>query len=613
MRRWLYWTLLLSLAVPATAVAQEDDEEDLESLDGDDGGGASDEEGAKDEKDEEVTKFSSDRDVASDDAVNQKDDLDGPFIDTGRFFADAPETAASLKKTHFSGSLTSSSMYFREVGVELPEPMGASDTGPGATSIERMFTDLRVQLHAQHISGSGWDFKADTRGRYDPRSCDVTDDTLGTVNPCLRTQSGTFGGQELEVRQLFLARNSKSLELTFGRQYVLDLAAHRLDGLALRYKKSPHVSYLAFAGLHPQKASRDLRQDYPDSVAQTDGSTKRIMPVTGGAGLAYRYKTLYGALGGVAVAPLVEDSATLGGDGKLEQPRVFLTSNGYYRQSSTIDLYHYAVLDVAGAAALEITNLTLGLNYRPNPTLRAYLQVNRVDTESLTALVQTKLDTPNADGDPANLDAIQNNIEVLRIAQDSVRAGISGSFAQRRYEASTSVALRRRDQVTLTSPGGENSFTLEPAQDLEAIVRLVDRRSLKGFRIGAQVSKSFPVGNATFQRSTTLVGRLDASRGYAHDKAELELHALAVQSDTESGAGDMSVCLLNSTPEQLEDCFSRTSARTLSVGAVTFYRLSQKVMAVASGSVGMQTIDTDVLDQGTIYPVNLFLRLAYRF
>lgn len=609
-KRWLYWALLLSLAAPATAVAQEDDEEDLESLDEEDGGGASDEEGAADEK---VTKFSSDRDVASDEAVNEKDDLEGPFIDTGRFFADKPETAKSLEKTRVSGSLTSSSMYFREVGVELPEPMGASDTGPGATSIERMFTDLRAQLHAQHISGSGWDFKADTRGRYDPRSCDVTDDTLGTVNPCLRTQSGTFGGQELEVRELFLDRKSKSLDLTFGRQYILDLAAHRVDGLGLRYKSSPHVSYLAFAGLHPQKASRDIRQDYPDSVVQTDGSTKRIMPVTGGAGLAYRYKTLYGALGGVAVAPLVEDSATLGGDGKLEQPRVFLTSNGYYRQSSTIDLYHYAVLDVAGAAALELTNLTLGLNFRPNPTLRAYLQLNRVDTESLTALVQTKLDTPNADGDPANLDAIQNNIEVLRIAQDSVRGGVSGSFARRRYEASTSVALRRRDEVTLTSPGGQNSFTLQPAQDLEAIVRLVDRRSLGGFRIGAQVSKSFPVGDATFQRSTTLVGRLDASKDYNHGKAELELHALAVQSDTESGAGDMSVCLLNSTPEQLEDCFSRTSARTISVGAVTFYRVSQKVMAVASGSLGVQNIDTDVLDQGTIYPISLYLRLAYRF
>lgn len=565
--------------------------------------------------------------------------VEGTFIARERFFFDGVDDAESRKTTKTSGSLTSSSVFFRELGVNLPVPpvqTPNTNQAPQLEKSQRVFTDLRAQLSAQHIGGSSWYFRGDLRGRFTPGACDASDpardptDPTGGIAPaardaCTRFQSGTFGGNELELRELHLSTRGDKTEIYLGRQWVLDLAAHRLDGLQLRYKSSPRVTYIAFGGLHPQKISRDIRQDYPEkfntdfdptdmmSAPRTDG---RVMPVTGGGGLAYRFEKLYGALGGVLVHSLAEEADDFGGNNQLEEPRLFLTANGYFRQSASLDIYHYAVLDVLGSAAPGITNLTLGINYRPSPRLRTYLQINRVDTETLTAVTQDKLENPQ----PTDMvDGIQNNIEVLRIAADQARVGLSGSFSMRRYEASTSVAVRRRPEVTLTSPDGGATLLLPAAQDVDVTLRFVDRRSFGGFRLAGQVSKSFGFGEARFRRAETLAVRGSASKDVAEGKGEIEGWVSGVQSTVVAG-GDMGTCLaLGADQANFDSCFGDGGAKTLTVGALGFYRLSSSVMAVASTSVGYQKIDPSSdsvnpnFSQGSIIPFTAFLRLAYRF
>ena len=565
--------------------------------------------------------------------------VEGTFVARERFFFDGIDDEKSRKSTKTSGSLTSSSVFFRELGVELPapeNPIPNTNQAPQLETAQRVFTDLRAQLSADHMGGSKWYFRGDLRGRFAPGSCDASDPERDPTDPtrgidpaardaCTRFQSGTFGGDELELRELHLSMRGDTTEIYAGRQWVLDLAAHRLDGLQLRYKSSPRVTYLVFGGLHPQRISRDIRQDYPEkfnpdfdpadpmSPPRTDG---RVMPVTGGAGLAYRFEKLYGALGGVLVHPLAEEDETFGGSGQLEDPRAFLTANGYYRHSASLDVYHYAVLDVLGSAALALTNLTVGINLRPSPRLRTYLQVHRFDTETLTAVTQDKLENPQpTDG----LDGIQNNIEVLRIAADEARVGLSGSFSMRRYEASTSVAVRRRPEVTLESPDGGATLLLPAAQDIDVTLRFVDRRSFAGLRLALQLSRSFGFGEARFQRAETLVLRGSASKTVSDGKGEVELWASGIKS-TVASAAEMGTCGAAGIDEDSFDaCFGDGGATTATVGALGFYRLSTSTMAVASTSVGYQKIDpsSDTInmdyEQGSIIPFTAFLRLAYRF
>lgn len=619
---WLIGLVAMAaLAVPAAAWAQgEDDLEDEEDLEGFDD--LEDEEDLEDagdlEKDVEKEDDLEKGGFGSGDAAAPSGDsaevVDGTFVGEGRFFVRRP--LADRSKTAVAGSLTSSSLFFHELGVEFDESDRYDDTRAAS---QRIFTDLRGQLTAAHIAGSSWWFRGDVRGRFSPDNCGPEDEERDLINPCTRYQSGTFGGDETEIRELHISRRTGSSEAYVGRQYVLDLAAHRLDGIQLRLVRSPRLTLIAFAGLHPQKASRDLRQDYPESAPQTDGSTKRIMPATGGAGVAYRLERLYGAFGGVAVVPLVEESMLLGGDGQLEDPRIFLTSNGYYRRSAALDLYHYAVLDVAGSAGPALTNVTVGVNYRPSPVLRTYVQVNHLDTETLTALTQTQLNTPSGDADQ-----IQNNIEVLRIAQDSARVGISGSLSERRYELSTSVALRRRPEVTLTSPDGNQTLVLAAAQDIEALIRFVDRESYAGSRLGAQVSRSFGIGEDRFQRASTLSVRADISKPVMDGKAELEGHAMVIQSTTVGSAQPGTNCSINPPgmggidPNTFEACFGDGSALTATVGGLAFYRISTDLMGVFSATLAAQKLEPSEniveLDvPSVIYPISAFLRLAYRF
>lgn len=641
MRRQLSAALAASILwVAAPAWAQDDlEDDDLEEDLEDDVELPDDEEGGDEKGDEEGDKAGgSSSSGSSGDAIDEV--VEGTFIARERFFFDGVDDEESRKKTKTTGSLTSSSVFFRELGVELPAPpVMTPNTNQEAQldASQRVFTDLRAQILSEHIGGSKWYFRGDLRGRFAPGSCDASDPLRDPTDPtrdptdpanrnaCTRFQSGTFGGNELELRELHLSSRGESTEIYAGRQWILDLAAHRVDGLQIRYKSSPRVTYLVFGGLHPQKISRDIRQDYPEkfnsdfdpadpnSAPRTDG---RVMPVTGGAGLAYRFEKLYGALGGVLVHPLAEDADNFGGNDQLEDPRVFLTANGYYRQSASLDVYHYAVLDVLGSAAPALTNLTVGVNLRPSPRLRTYLQVNRVDTETLTAVTQDKLENPQpTDG----ADGIQNNIEVLRVASDEARVGLSGSFSMRRYEASTSFAVRRRPEVTLTSPDGNATLILPAAQDVDVTLRFVDRRSFSGFRIAGQVSKSFGFGDDQFQRADTLIVRGSASKTVADGKGEVEAWVSGVQSSVVS-ATDMGNCAAAGVDQNNFDaCFGDGGATTVTVGALGFYRLSKKVMAVASASIGAQKIEQSssavdpALEQGTIIPFTAFLRLAYRF
>src|SRR4029079_840805 len=180
-----------------------------------------------------------------------------------------------------------------------------------------------------------------------------------------------------------------------------------------------------------------------------------------GFGSAYRTHDAYGSFGGLALVPFSSES-----------PRIFGTSTGYWRSGSKLDFYHFAVLDVVGSNA-GLTNLSLGLNYKPDQRLRATFSFNRVDTETLNVQAQAFLADPEK-----NVGIIQNEAFLIRIAQNQARGSLSAGLGPlQRFEVTTAITYRYRNELTLVGQGGTPppTFTIPAGQSVELYGAITDR------------------------------------------------------------------------------------------------------------------------------------------
>jgi hypothetical protein len=533
----------------------------------------------------------------------------GQELGADRFFADTPADEDDRDGTTYDGSLTSTTFYYREDG-DLAPPVGP--TAPfSASPVDRIFTDLRAQLDAKHIGGSRADFRADVRGRFNTTTFTTLSAVEGDQQTEVPYQSGTLYGNEADVRELYVRRTGSSVDVAVGRQYSLELAATKFDGLKVE-GKGERWKLIAFGGLYPSRISRDIRDDYPATDGSAEpgyqGGGRPILPVTGGVGTAYRTQNTHGAFGVVGILPLANDSST----GATEDVRVFATANGYLRAGAKADFFHYVVVDATGASGAGLTNLTVGMNLQPTPRLRAYANVSRIDTDTLNVIAQTKLQDP----DSAAPNVLQNNIEVQRIAQDSARVGLSANF-NNRVELSTSGTLRRRgelrfDTVMSVMEGGNGREEVFPAaQAADITVSLVDRKSLGDMRLGLSGTGSFGVGNANLYRNRALIGRLDATKSFADDRAEFE-GSLTYINSADDNRGK------NCTTDELLTCLGASEVQGVSAGALLFYRFSRTWFLITSANIGAQMSRSAdaagmLVDQPTILTTGLLLRLAYRF
>ena len=542
-----------------------------------------------------------------------------PEQGTERFFFDQPEKKSERETTLLRGSIVSTSFYYRETAA-AGAPYNAGDAAPlTASPFDRLFSDLRLQMTAQHISGGDWDFRGDVRGRYNTGGTRLSDNTATSPyeGQDVPVQSGTFSGNELDIREFYVTKAGLSTDFHVGRQYALELAGTKFDGLGIKHRKNEHITYLVFAGAYPTRGSRDIREDYPRAAQEDEdaGPGKRIMPAVGGGGLAYRYDRYHGAIGGVAILPLADDLARFQGTGTQEKPRVFATANGYYRRSTRLDLFHFAVLDVASADGAGLRNLTVGANYQPDPALRLFVDVTRVDAETLNIQAQTKLDNP----DPTQTVAVQNNIEVLRIASESARAGVSSAFKRNRYQLSVFGTLRRRPEIILQPRGlmlDPNSAlpptVLQEQRAADITVRAVDRQLLEKYRVGVTGSRTFPIGDANVARTKVLLVHADVSTEMMDGKAELEGNVSFVDAEDDR-RGDTCANLTD-----LTSCFGTANARTYGIGGLAFYRFKPEWFFIGSLNLGYQVLTAANAagapeEQPAILSATAFARIAYRF
>jgi hypothetical protein len=515
-------------------------------------------------------------------------------------------------ETAFFGSITSSSFYFTESGRQTLIGMGPNVT-ENASPTSRLFTELRLKLQADHISGGDLDFKADIRGRKQIDRCEPRVE-LNMAEPCLPSQSGTFGGDERDVKEFHLRYRSDGYDATIGRQFIAELAAIRFDGLRVQQNKSRKMQYFGFAGLYPTRGSRDVLDDYPtvpSDPADPMSAPTRLLPVVAGAGGAYVRERLYGAIGVAGILPRFNEAET----GLAERTRLLLSSNGYWQQSDKTDIYHYLVIDAAGSAGAGISNLPLGVNHRATEGVSLFAHLNRVDTETLNVQAQVRLDQV----DVMSVGNIQNNWYVSRVAQESARLGATSAFTENRFQLSAVAGLRRRPEIALrrTTDGDpanpQQDLILPLAQALDITLSFVDRKSYKRFRIGGSVTRSSGYGDENLDRSKSTSGQVTASRDLVQGKGEFELNLNYLKSDDETQADNCGVNVVDPLV-----CYGTSSSTVYGVGGTVFYRPKQKWYAMAMVSIGQQTLTTV---EGANAPVRQpgvtmltgFARLAYRF
>lgn len=521
-----------------------------------------------------------------------------------RFFSDkvdkAEEEGDRPTETLVQGSLTSTTFAYNEFGGT---PVGVDPTFVANYSpVQRLFTDLRTQLDAKHISGGVWDFRMDARVRVSPE-CNYQTQNQVTYTPDCQTQSGTFGGNEYDAREFYARRSGDKSDWYIGRQYVLELAATKIDGIKIAYHQSDRWDLLAFGGLHPARGSRSVQTDYPAMRLLNMEQGARVLPIAAGLGGAYRYQKLYGSIGAVGILPMAEDRV----DGANEAPRIFATGNGYWRPSNKLDFYHYLVVDAQGSAGAGLTNLSLGVNVEPTPTVRMTLGVNRVDTETLNVIAQNYLADPEVQN--PNTPQPRNDLQVSRISSQSARLGVSVALSDNRFEVSTSGQVRQRPDITKPGADGATVIVFPAAQAADVMVSVVDRRSILGLRLGASVMRIFGIGDVNYNRSQATIARLDGSRELLEGRGQIEANVGVVASQDDVRTDN---CALNPL-----ECYGTSKVLSLTGGTTLFYRFKPDWFVIGSASFGRQAFSNYLVDQEYTQPPNYlvsgFARLAYRF
>ncbi|HEY5923871.1 MAG TPA: hypothetical protein VIV11_19465 [Kofleriaceae bacterium] len=617
MRRGFALALVLAIAAPSAWAKQEEDEEEEDS--GDEEGGDEEEEedaepaakgSAKEEEAEE------EEDV-SDEVLPPKQNLTGHDMGTNkreneferdRFFVDKVDTEKTEEGTLIQGSLASSSFIYKEMGGAYRAPMGADLDAGNVSGPVRLFTDLRLQTDFRHIKASRWDARVDARARL----VNTPPNPSPTYTPPNQVQSGLTGNSEFELRELWLIRSGKRSDFFLGRQFVADLGGVKFDGIRLDYAKSAKLTLIGFGGLYPIRGSRSLTTDYP-ALKTEDGNAAGRFVATGGFGAAYRTISAYGAIGGVTMIPL----------SRKEQARIYVTSQGYLRSGSKLDFYHFALIDVFGTAASEstgkvqFTNVSAGANYKPNPRLRLTAGAHRVDTETLNVQAGVFLDP--LDTSVTGNAIVQNDAYIIRIATDSLRGGVSAGLGkQQRFELSTAITVRRRPALQLLSPDGVVNANLPAAQSVEVWGGFVDRRSIKGTRIGIDGSQTFRVGDLSYQRSEIFTGRLFVNRliqdGRGEWEAEVQYAKVRDSILQMTGLGCANTNNPDPTMYDVTDCYGTSNNTVISAGGQLFYRLKEDWFGIGTLHVmRISNVRSDQVSDPTVTGITGFVRIAKRF
>jgi len=478
--------------------------------------------------------------------------------------------------------LTLSTFLFRESGADAPAIVDQGAALTNASPVRRAFGDLRAELAASGLA-------------LDARVRQTTSE---------RYQAGASSGGEYEIRTLDYRVGSTATSVTFGRQLIDAVGATKIDGIALTRALTRGVAATVFGGAFPDLGSRSLDTDYVRArrADGTDGA--RIVPITGGLGVAVRTPDAHGDLGvaAVHVAQDVPDAPA------SEKSRVFAASSGYWRIGAPLDVYHFALLDVAGDRGVALTNGSLGVDARPTAAVQLTASLHHVGTDVLQVTARNAL----ADPDPSMIGVVQNNLAVTRVSQDAARASASVALAARRFELSASAAVRRRPEVRVDLADGSGAVAFPETRAADATMAIVDRQSLGGLRAQLSATLTVPLGDAPGNRARGTLLRLSAGRTFAAQRGQIEADVMAERfRDVGGGTG---MCM---TSLDVFACYGTSRTTAAQAGALASWRIGREWLVLADAHAGLRDVRSasvaGPLAWPRVYSITSFVRVQWRY
>ncbi len=495
--------------------------------------------------------------------------------------ASSVERSASPTPTSLDLRLTLSSFLYREIGEDAPAIVDQGAPLENASPVKRFFGDLRLEL-------SGGGLALDARVRQTTSQ---------------RFQSGASGGGEYEVRTLAYRIGGPSRALSIGRQYIEGVGGSKLDGIAFRQQLATPIAGTVFAGAFPVIGSRSLETDYP-AIRMEDGTEgARLIPVAGGLAVAIETATYHGDLGAAAVyIPQSVPMATT-----QEQSRVFATASGYLRAGTVAEVYHFALLDIAGQSKTQLTNGSLGVTLHPSATVQLGASVNHASTDALQIATRNLLEDP----DPSAIGVVQNDIAVIHISQDAARATASLALAQQRFELTLAGGVHRRPEVSVELADGSGAVAFPEARSADASFAILDRRSFGGLRLSLLGSVTQPIGDSTPNTARGTSVRAAGAKQFAQERGSVEIDAMVGRFRTVGSPGTCTTSL------DALACYGTTKVVLAQAGALATWRVSREWLLLADLHVGYRDITSTTLATQVpwpkVYTVSGFVRAQWRF
>jgi len=477
--------------------------------------------------------------------------------------------------------LTLSTFLFRETGADAPAIVDQGAALGNASPVRRTFGDLRAELSAGGLVLDGR-VRQTTSERY---------------------QAGASSGGEYEIRTLDYRLGSPTTFVTIGRQFVDAVGATRVDGAALTHKLTGGVAATVFAGAYPQLGSRSLDTDYVHARNGDGSEGALLIPLTGGLGIAYQTPDYHGDLGAAAVyvAQDVLDAPA------SEKSRVFTTSSGYWRIAAPLDVYHFALLDVAGGGGFHLTNGSLGVDARPAAAVQLTASLHHVSTDVLQITARNLLSDP----DPTMIGVVQNNLAVIRVSQDVARGAASLALAEQRFELSASGGIHRRPAVSVPLGDG-TAFAFPEARSADATFAILDRRSLAGLRAQLSATLTVPVGSTPGSRTRGTLVRMSASRTFAQQRGQIEADVMAERFRDVAASTGMCMTSLDAFA-----CYGTSSTVAAQAGALASWRIGREWLLLADLHAGYRDVRSASIAGPIawphVYSLTSFLRIQWRY
>ncbi len=344
-------------------------------------------------------------------------------------------------KDRFNFRVSLSGMYLRESQDDVPERAIAGPLHIG-------YGDLRIVMDARRLPGN---FELHLDGRI--RLTGNYSEDHGNAGTTQVGARGYLGGREYQLTELWARGRWKWIDVGLGRLVVPEADALRVDGVRLWIHAHKKWDVTLYGGGYVNPYSRSIDTDYVTARPS----------IVGGGGVRYTYDKIWGSFTGNAVylggnddggrlsldpvldamgAPVLNPVTGLTlrtpGVSQTEPLRAFVTWTNFWRPIKYIDFYHDLVVDVAGAAGVQLTRLNVFAAIHVNKYLTLRLGYDHMSAIAIEMFLSRLL----RDRTQFVPGSIENNLTISRTARDEGRLTIETAFGRTMITAEG--RLRRR-------------------------------------------------------------------------------------------------------------------------------------------------------------------------